>query len=73
LGHAGRGGGRGPGGGRGLPGADPGSLPAARTGLPRQRADHHLKTLERHGLVEPVEERREGDMTERPEAGAITA
>lgn len=48
-------------------------LPVARTGPPRQKADHRLKTLERHGLVEPVEERREGDMTERPEAGAITA
>ncbi|MER5325566.1 hypothetical protein [Streptosporangium roseum] len=47
--------------------------PAARVGPPRQEADHHLKPPERHGPVEPVEERREGDLTERPEAGAITA
>ncbi|WP_031164515.1 hypothetical protein [Streptosporangium roseum] len=66
MGHVGRGGDQGPGGGRGLPGPGPGRLP-------RQKADHRLKTLERHGPVEPVEERREGDMTERPEAGAITA
>ncbi|MER5420027.1 hypothetical protein [Streptosporangium roseum] len=53
-----------------------GGLPAARVGPPRQKADHHLKPSERHGPVEPVEpveERREGDLTERPEAGAITA
>src|ERR687891_1088333 len=38
---------------------------AARVGLPRQKVNYHLKTLERHGLVELVEERRKGNMTER--------
>jgi DNA-binding transcriptional ArsR family regulator len=38
---------------------------AARLGLPRQQVNYHLKTLERHGLVELVEERRKGNMTER--------
>jgi DNA-binding transcriptional ArsR family regulator len=38
---------------------------AARIGLPRQRVNYHLRTLERHGLVELVEERRKGNMTER--------
>src|ERR687896_627135 len=38
---------------------------AARAGLTRQRANYHLRALERHGLVELVEERRKGNMTER--------
>jgi DNA-binding transcriptional ArsR family regulator len=38
---------------------------AAKVGLPRQKVNYHLKTLERHGLVELVEERRKGNMTER--------
>jgi DNA-binding transcriptional ArsR family regulator len=38
---------------------------AARVGLPRQNVNYHLKALERHGLVELVEERRRGNMTER--------
>ncbi|WP_131738322.1 ArsR/SmtB family transcription factor [Actinomadura roseirufa] len=38
---------------------------AARVGLPRQKVNYHLRTLERHGLVELVEERRKGNMTER--------
>jgi DNA-binding transcriptional ArsR family regulator len=38
---------------------------AALVGLPRQRVNYHLKTLESHGLVELVEERRKGNMTER--------
>ena len=38
---------------------------AARVGLARQKVNYHLKTLERHGLVELVEERRKGNMTER--------
>jgi DNA-binding transcriptional ArsR family regulator len=38
---------------------------AARIGLPRQQVNYHLRTLERHGLVELVEERRRGNMTER--------
>ena len=38
---------------------------ADRMGLPRRRVNYHLKTLERHGLVELVEERRKGNCTER--------
>ena len=38
---------------------------AAAVGLPRQKVNYHLRTLERHGLVELVEERRKGNMTER--------
>lgn len=47
--------------------AEPGSAStlAARTGLTRQKANYHLRTLERHGLVELVEERRKGNCTER--------
>jgi DNA-binding transcriptional ArsR family regulator len=47
--------------------ADPGSATtlAARTGLSRQKANYHLRALERHGLVELVEERRKGNCVER--------
>ncbi|GAA0807274.1 ArsR/SmtB family transcription factor [Spirilliplanes yamanashiensis] len=47
--------------------AEPGSatMLAARVGLARQKVNYHLKTLEQHGLVELVEERRKGNMTER--------
>jgi DNA-binding transcriptional ArsR family regulator len=38
---------------------------AARVGLSRQKVNYHLKALERHGLVELVEERRKGNVTER--------
>ncbi len=38
---------------------------AARVGQPRQKVNYHLRELERHGLVELVEERRKGNMTER--------
>jgi len=38
---------------------------AARLGLPRQKVNYHLRMLERHGLVELVEERRKGNMVER--------
>ena len=38
---------------------------ARRLGLPRQQVNYHLRELERHGLVELVEERRKGNMTER--------
>ncbi|MEV7967391.1 helix-turn-helix domain-containing protein [Sphaerisporangium sp. NPDC088356] len=38
---------------------------AAKVGLPRQKVNYHLKTLERHGLVELIEERRKGNVTER--------
>jgi DNA-binding transcriptional ArsR family regulator len=38
---------------------------AAKVGLPRQKVNYHLRTLEQHGLVELVEERRKGNVTER--------
>src|SRR5258707_1580168 len=38
---------------------------AARIGQPRQKVNYHLRELERHGLLELVEERRKGNMTER--------
>jgi DNA-binding transcriptional ArsR family regulator len=41
------------------------SMLAARAGLPRQKVNYHLRALERHGLVELVEERRKGNCTER--------
>ncbi|MFE3454033.1 ArsR/SmtB family transcription factor [Nonomuraea sp. NPDC059194] len=47
--------------------ADPNSatMLSAKVGLPRQKINYHLKTLEKHGLVELVEERRKGNVTER--------
>ncbi|MCC5579956.1 helix-turn-helix transcriptional regulator [Microtetraspora sp. AC03309] len=47
--------------------AEPGSatMLAAKIGLPRQKVNYHLKALEKHGLVELVEERRKGNVTER--------
>ncbi|PXY24906.1 transcriptional regulator [Prauserella sp. PE36] len=47
--------------------AEPGSASslAQRIGLPRQKVNYHLRTLERHGLVELVEERRKGNVNER--------
>jgi DNA-binding transcriptional ArsR family regulator len=47
--------------------AEPGSATtlAAQVGLTRQKANYHLRALERHGLVELVEERKKGNMTER--------
>jgi DNA-binding transcriptional ArsR family regulator len=38
---------------------------AAKVGLPRQKVNYHLKALEKHGLVELVEERRKGNVNER--------
>ncbi len=38
---------------------------AAKVGLPRQKVNYHLRALEHHRLVELVEERRKGNMTER--------
>jgi DNA-binding transcriptional ArsR family regulator len=38
---------------------------AGKVGLPRQKVNYHLKALERHGLVELVEERRKGNVNER--------
>ena len=47
--------------------AEPGSAStlAARVGQPRQKVNYHLRELERHGLIELVEQRRKGNMTER--------
>jgi DNA-binding transcriptional ArsR family regulator len=47
--------------------AEPGSATqlAVKVGLTRQKVNYHLKALERHGLVELVEERRRGNVTER--------
>ena len=47
--------------------ADPASATtlAGRLGLPRQNVNYHLRALEEHGLVELVEERRKGNVTER--------
>jgi DNA-binding transcriptional ArsR family regulator len=46
---------------------EPGSatMLAAKLGLPRQKVNYHIKALERHGLVELIEERRKGNVTER--------
>jgi DNA-binding transcriptional ArsR family regulator len=38
---------------------------ATQVGLSRQKVNYHLRALERHGLVELVEERKKGNMTER--------
>jgi DNA-binding transcriptional ArsR family regulator len=38
---------------------------AEAAGLSRQQANYHLRALERHGLVELMEERRKGNCTER--------
>jgi len=47
--------------------AQPGSatMLAGKIGLPRQKVNYHLRTLEQHGLIELVEERRKGNVTER--------
>jgi DNA-binding transcriptional ArsR family regulator len=47
--------------------AEPGSATtlAASVGLARQKINYHLHALEQHGLIELVEERRKGNMTER--------
>jgi DNA-binding transcriptional ArsR family regulator len=41
-----------------------GSL-ALRTGIPRQKLNYHLRSLEAHGLLELSEERKRGGITER--------
>jgi DNA-binding transcriptional ArsR family regulator len=38
---------------------------AQRVGLGRQKVNYHLRALEKHGLVDFVEERRKGNCTER--------
>lgn len=47
--------------------SEPGSAAslANRVGLPRQKVNYHLRALEAHGLVRPVEERRWGGIVER--------
>ncbi|HYH33218.1 MAG TPA: helix-turn-helix domain-containing protein [Pseudonocardia sp.] len=47
--------------------AEPGSASslAPKVGLARQKINYHLRTLEQHGLIELVAERRKGNMTER--------
>jgi len=47
--------------------AQPGSAAslASRVGLTRQKVNYHLRALETHGLVRPVEERRWGGLVER--------
>jgi DNA-binding transcriptional ArsR family regulator len=47
--------------------AEPGSAStlAPKAGVSRQKANYHLRALERHGLVELVEERRKGNCIER--------
>jgi DNA-binding transcriptional ArsR family regulator len=47
--------------------AEPGSATtlAAAVGLARQKINYHLHALEQHGLIELVEERRKGNVTER--------
>jgi DNA-binding transcriptional ArsR family regulator len=47
--------------------AQPGSAStlAVKLGLARQKVNYHLRILEGHGLVELVDERRKGNMTER--------
>jgi DNA-binding transcriptional ArsR family regulator len=46
---------------------EPGSATTlgAKVGLARQKVNYHLRALERHGLVQLVEERRKGNVTER--------
>jgi DNA-binding transcriptional ArsR family regulator len=46
---------------------EPGSatMLAGRVGLARQKVNYHLRELERHGLIELVEERKKGNVTER--------
>jgi DNA-binding transcriptional ArsR family regulator len=36
-----------------------------RLGLPRQKVNYHLRTLEEHGLIELAEERKKGNVVER--------
>jgi DNA-binding transcriptional ArsR family regulator len=46
---------------------EPGSAGALalRIGIPRQKLNYHLRTLEAHGLLELTEERKRGGITER--------
>ena len=49
----------------GLRSPDSASGVARKMGLARQKVNYHLRELEKHGLVEAVEERRKGNCTER--------
>jgi DNA-binding transcriptional ArsR family regulator len=46
---------------------------ASRVGLPRQKVNYHLRTLESHGLVRVASERRWGGLTERLLVAAAAA
>jgi DNA-binding transcriptional ArsR family regulator len=46
---------------------------AGRVGVARQKVNYHLRTLEAHGLVEVVEERRWGGITERVLAASASS
>jgi DNA-binding transcriptional ArsR family regulator len=46
---------------------------ASRVGLPRQKVNYHLRTLESHGLVRVASERRWGGLTERLLVAMATA
>ena len=46
---------------------------AKKVGIPRQKVNYHLRTLERHGLITLSEERRRGNMTERVLRATATA
>jgi DNA-binding transcriptional ArsR family regulator len=54
---------------------EPGSAAtlAGRVGLARQKVNYHLRTLEAHGLVRVVDERRWGGLTERLYLATATA
>ena len=49
----------------GLRSPDSASGVARKLELPRQKVNYHLRELEKHGFVEPVEERRKGNCVER--------
>jgi AcrR family transcriptional regulator len=46
---------------------------AARVGIPRQKVNYHLKTLEAHGLVEVATKRKWGGLTERLMVASATS
>jgi len=46
---------------------------AARVGIPRQKVNYHLKTLEAHGLVEVAKKRKWGGLTERLMVASATS
>ena len=55
--------------------AEPGSAAslANRVGLARQKVNYHLRALQAHGLVRPVEERRWGGLVERRVVATATS